>query len=103
MNQASHVTPAGDGWRGWLVVFALAVGFFLWGIFIYAFVGVKWPPAWNFGTVPDVPGLSIYSTVGRRPAAGMIYPYLHEQAELSPQHVMGRKEPLVDTVPEQKP
>jgi hypothetical protein len=53
--------------------------------------------------VPDVPGLSIYSTVGRRPAAGMNSPYLHEQAELSPQHVMGRKEPLVDTVPEQKP
>jgi len=79
--------------RGWLLPLGLAVGFLLWGLLIFYAVGVKWPPAWNFGAVPDVPGLSTYSSGGRNPLPTVTSPYLHEQAELSEQHVRSRPQP----------
>jgi len=89
-DEPSDVVSWNSTLGSWLVILALATGFFLWGLFLFYTVGVKWPPSWNFGTVPDVPGLSVYSTAGRRTLPTIASPYLHEQAELSPQHVMGR-------------
>jgi hypothetical protein len=103
MNQVPVSSPASGRWRDWLIVLAVAAGFSLWGLFIFYTVGVKWPPAWNFGTVPDVPGLSEYSTGGQQSLPTVASPYLHEQAILSPQHVMGPRQPAVNTTQEQKP
>jgi hypothetical protein len=103
MNEEQSVTKARGKLNDWLVVFALAGGFFLWGIFIFYVVGVKWPPAWNFGVVTDVPGLSEYSTAGQRSLPTVASPFLHEQAELTPQHVMNRSQPIGSKTPEQKP
>lgn len=93
MNQPDNHTPNGEGWRGWLLPLGLAVGFLLWGLLIFYTVGVKWPPPWNFGAVPDVPGLSEYSSTGRNPLPTVASPYLHEQAELTGQHVRSRPRP----------
>jgi hypothetical protein len=103
MNRFSSAATDREGLHDWFVILALAVGFFLWGIFIFFAVGVKWPPAWNFGAVVDVPGLSEYSTAGQRSLPTVNSPFLHEQAELTPQHVMGRRQPLNSKVREQKP
>lgn len=84
-----------------LVAFAVAAGFLLWGLCIFFTVGVKAPPAWDFGAVPDVPGLSVYSTVANRPLPAVSPFYLHEQAELSPQHVRDR--PVLQDTPKKEP
>jgi len=76
--------------RTLLVAFGLAAGFLLWGLFLFFMVGVQVPPAWDFGVVPDVPGLSVYSTVSNRQLSSVPPFYLREQAVLSPQHVQGR-------------
>ena len=76
--------------RTLLVAFGLAAGFLLWGLFLFFTVGIKAPPAWDFGAVPDVPGLSVYSTVAPRPLPAVSPYYLRERAELSPQHVHDR-------------
>lgn len=73
-----------------LIVFGLAAGFLLWGIFLFYTVGVKWPPAWDYGAVPDVPGQSPYSTDSARLLPNVPPYFLHERAGLSPQHVKGR-------------
>lgn len=91
MNQTPDTTPANGRLHDWLILLALAGGFVLWGLFLYSQVGVKWPPAWEFGVVPDVPGLSQYSTAGQRPLPTVASPYLHEHAELTPQHVRGKE------------
>ncbi|MHB8808637.1 MAG: hypothetical protein ACYC9M_01300 [Desulfobulbaceae bacterium] len=103
MNDVTDAAPEKAGLREWLIVVALAAGFFLWGIFIFVAVGDKWPPAWNFGVVPDVPGLSEYSTAGQRSLPTVASPYLHEQAELTPQHVMERPQPVPGKAKEQQP
>jgi len=103
MNKEQGVILERDGLNGWLLPFVLAAGFFLWGVFIFYAVGVKWPPVWNFGTVADVPGLSEYSSAGQRPLPTVASPFLHEQAELTPQHVMGRTQPLGGKERERKP
>ena len=103
MNQVSNTASERGSLHDWLIIFSLAGGFLLWGLFIFYTVGVKWPPAWNFGTVVDVPGLSKYSTAGQRSLPTVASPFLHEQAELTPQHVMTRPQPLGNTAQEQKP
>ena len=103
MNQVSEAAPEKGRLHDWLIVVTLAGGFFLWGIFIFYAVGVKWPPAWNFGVIPDVPGLSEFSTAGQRPLPTVASPFLHEQAELTPQHVMSRRQPVGSKTQEQKP
>jgi hypothetical protein len=103
MDQAAVTVKDKTCWRDWLIVVALAAGFFLWGIFIFFAVGVKWPPSWNFGVVADVPGLSEYSTAGQRSLPTVASPFLHEEAQLTPQHVMERPQPLSDKAGEKKP
>lgn len=76
--------------RTLLVAFGLATGFLLWGIILFYTVGDKGPPAFDYGEVPDVPGLSVYSTDTSRPLRNVPPYFLHEQAGLSPQHVKDR-------------
>jgi hypothetical protein len=48
--------------RSWLIILALALLFFCYGIFMFLTVGDKGPPPWDFGVVGDIPGESAYST-----------------------------------------
>ncbi len=48
--------------RGWLVVIGLALSLFIYGMFAYLVIGDKGPPEWDFGTVPDIPAQSFYSS-----------------------------------------
>lgn len=75
------------------VVLALAVGFFLWGFFIFFAVGDKGPPSWSFGVVEDIPGESSFSTHSHKQ-----FPSIHPQPAqsnlLERQHIVGpAKEP----------
>ncbi len=67
--------------RGWLAAVGLALALFVYGMFAYLVIGDKGPPDWDFGTVPDIPGQSIYSTT-----PGIRGP----RAMLEPQHVQGK-------------
>ncbi len=58
MNSAENKTT----FRSWLVILALALLFFCYGIFMFFNVGDKGPPPWDFGVVGDIPGESAYST-----------------------------------------
>ena len=69
------------------VACGLAAGFLVWGLFVFIAVGDKGPPTWDYGTVPDVPGLSVYSTDSARPLPAVPPYFMHEKAGLSPQHV----------------
>jgi hypothetical protein len=103
MKPTQDFPQAGERIGDWLVPLSLAVGFLLWGLLIFFMVGVKWPPDWNFGVIPDVPGGSVYSSGGRTPLPTVASPYLHEQAKLSPQHVMSRPQPADGKTQEQLP
>ncbi|HEX2966781.1 MAG TPA: hypothetical protein VHO84_13400 [Syntrophorhabdaceae bacterium] len=46
----------------WILVISLAAGFLIYGLFIFALVGEKGNPGWDFGAVEDTPGASVYST-----------------------------------------
>jgi hypothetical protein len=48
--------------RSWLIILAVALLFFCYGLFMFLAVGDKGPPGWDFGVVKDVPGESAYST-----------------------------------------
>jgi hypothetical protein len=50
------------GIRSWLIILAMAILFLCYGLFMFLVVGDKGPPAWDFGTVADIPGESAYST-----------------------------------------
>jgi hypothetical protein len=76
--------------RTLLVACGLAAGFLIWGLFVFRTVGDKGPPVWDYGAVPDVPGLSAFSTDSARPLPNVPPYFLHEQAGLSPQHVKER-------------
>ena len=71
----------GPSLKGWFYVCVLALSFLVYGLFMFYVIGDKGPPGWDFGTVEDVPGESIYSThpgaLGTIPAP-------------EPQHVSGR-------------
>jgi len=94
MSETQFDPDRKESQRTLLVAISLAAGFLLWGLFLFFTVGVKAPPAWNFGAVPDVPGLSVYSTDSSRPLSSVPPFYLHEQAGLSPQHVKDRPQVL---------
>jgi hypothetical protein len=51
-----------SAWKGWTLVCCLALGFLLYGLFMFVVVGDKGPPDWDFNTVEDIPGKSIFST-----------------------------------------
>ena len=70
------------GWlKGWLYVSGLALLFLLYGLFMFFVVGDRGMPGWDFGTVRDVPGESVYST-HPGPGTGLTEP--------EKQHVKGR-------------
>ena len=45
-----------------IIVLAIAISFFVWGLFVFFSVGDKGLPPWDFGIVQDIPGESAYST-----------------------------------------
>ncbi len=63
--------------RGWLIVCGIALAFVLYGFFSFFVIGYGEPPDWDFGSVEEIPGGSIYST----------YPYRGETGAPEPQHV----------------
>ena len=73
--------------KGWILVLAISLFFFLWGLFIYFTIGDSWPPPWRYGTVPDVPGQSVYSVQGSEKRAGTA-PLAGEKNR--EQHIMGQ-------------
>ncbi len=84
----------GKNWKGWIIVCTLAFLFLIYGVFMYFVVGDKGSPPWDFGTVEDVPGQSVYST---HPAVG------GAASAPEPQHVSQRP-PLAEAgTPEKKP
>ncbi len=67
--------------KGWAIVCGLALAFLLYGLFIFAVVGDKGPPDWDFNVIEDIPGKSVYST----------YPQPGETPmQPEPQHVAGK-------------
>jgi hypothetical protein len=79
--------------RSWLIVLSLALFFFLWGLLIYFSVGVSWPPPWRYGTIPDVPGESLYSVRGAEERAGRVFP---PGEETRVQSVMGDRKNVTE-------
>jgi hypothetical protein len=67
-----------SGIKGWFYVCGLALFFLLYGLFMFYMIGDKGPPEWNFGTIEDTPGESVYST--NEPITG-------GSAAPNPQHV----------------
>jgi hypothetical protein len=80
-NKTSNLTR-------WLIPIGLAVGFFLWGLFIYYAVGDKGPPPWSFGIVEDIPGQSPYSTFNAGQFPGL-ESHPAEEPGVEGQRVMG--------------
>ncbi len=73
--------------RSWVIVLAVALAFLGWGLFIFYTVGVSWPPPWRYGTIPDVPGQSVYSVREAEKQAGTAP---SEEGEgIRRQHVLG--------------
>jgi hypothetical protein len=72
--------------RSWSIVISMALIFFLWGMLIFFFVGVTWPPPWEYGTIPDVPGQSVYSVQTAEEKAGTAF---SPSNDIPVQHVMG--------------
>ena len=75
--------------HGWLMVLSISLFFFLWGLLIYFSVGNNWPPPWQYGTVPDVPGQSAYSVQNAEEKAGTPF---SSGEKIEMQHVMGDRE-----------
>jgi len=77
--------------RSWIIILAIAILFFCYGLFMFLAVGDKGPPGWDFGVVKDIPGESVYSTHPPR------------APEPDPQHV-SQKPPQAETkVSKEKP
>jgi hypothetical protein len=66
--------------QGWLIVCGISVALVLYGLFALFTVGDKGPPDWDFGSIEDTPGQSVYST----------FPYGEGTGEPEPQHVLER-------------
>jgi hypothetical protein len=48
--------------KSWAIISGLAIAVVLWGLFIFASIGDKGLPPWDYTILPDVPGESAYST-----------------------------------------
>jgi hypothetical protein len=68
--------------KGWLIVIGIAVFFLAWALFAYFLIGDKGPGSWDFGTVPDIPGESPYSTY--QPGVGVAEPEKQHVADETP-------------------
>jgi hypothetical protein len=86
----SNETPL----KSWVIIFVLALLFVAWGLFIFFTVGDKGPPAWDFGTVQDIPGESPYSTL--RTMGG-------KEAAPEPQHVLEKPSQVEEKPRKEKP
>jgi hypothetical protein len=58
----SRIQEEKTSFRGWMIILAIALLFFCYGLFMFLAVGDKGPPSWDFGVVKDIPGEAIYST-----------------------------------------
>jgi len=61
-NHEKETSGALDRAISWGVVFGLVAFVLVFGAAVFFAVGDRWPPSWDFGTIPDVPGQSPYST-----------------------------------------
>ena len=82
----------GPSLKGWFYVCGLALFFLLYGLFMFYMIGDKGPPGWDFGTVDDIPGESVYST--NEPITG-------GTSAPEPQHI-SQKPPQADIVGEKE-
>ena len=73
--------PGKGSARTLLFIFLLAASFLAWGFLLFYTIGDKGPPPWDFGTVRDIPGESVYST--HHPLPG-------KASGPDPQHVSGK-------------
>ena len=48
--------------KTWLIVLLMVIGILGYGIVVYVTIGDRGPPGWNYGSIPDVPGESPFST-----------------------------------------
>lgn len=48
--------------QGWIIVCGIAVLFVLYGLLTFFVVGDKGPRDWDYGSIEDTPGESVYST-----------------------------------------
>jgi hypothetical protein len=77
--------------RSWIIILAIAILFFCYGLFMFLAVGDKGPPGWDFGVVKDIPGESAYSTHPSR------------APEPEPQHVSQKPSPAPIDLRKEKP
>ena len=87
MNNPTHSEEEKSSVATWSILTAIAVGFLLWGLFIFFVIGEKGPPEWDFSVIPDIPGESIYSTHNPTTPHGLVPG--PEPTPVEPQHVMG--------------
>jgi hypothetical protein len=52
-----------SSFRSWVLLIAFSILIMSWGMFIKMMVGKEHSRTWDFGTLPDVPAESSYSTV----------------------------------------
>ena len=86
-STSEEKTPLGS----WLIILAIALLFFCYGLFMFLAVGDKGPPGWDFGVVRDIPGESAYST--HPPGA----------PKPEPQHVSQRPPQALNDMRKEKP
>ncbi len=84
MESTSREAEQG-GLRTWAIVFAISFAFLAWGLFLYATIGDKGPPPWDYSIVQDIPGESPYSSRSQKLVPGGV-----QDKEVVGQHV---KEP----------
>ena len=86
---ASHEEDSSGAGRTWAILTGIAVGFLLWGLFLFFALGDKGPPDWQYSVIPDIPGQSVYSTnTGEAPRG--VSPSPNQGDMVEEQHVMGR-------------
>ncbi len=79
-------------WVSYLVPLTIALTFLGWGLFIFYAVADKEPAAWFYGSIPEVPGQSEYSTsAAKQFFFNATSP--EKKGEVERQHVMGEKNP----------
>lgn len=80
----------GESARAWALVVGLAAAVLAWGLLLYAAVGDRGNPPWDFSVVDDLPGSSPYAVHGPKesPTLGP-EPVLGGRPAV-PQHVGGR-------------
>jgi hypothetical protein len=73
--------------RSLAIVAGIAACFLIWGLTIFFTVGEKGPPAWDFGTVQDIPGESPYSTHPIKEVADLVPLPVDGKERIDGQHV----------------